>query len=419
MTETDRNRPRRLVVLGSTGTIGQQTLAVVQAHPDRFRVTGLAAASQAAELDEQVAIFRPRWCAVEHAAAVTANLRATAQRHGTTIMAGSGSAVELVRVADADVIVNGISGIAGIMPALAALERPVVLGMASKEPLVAAGMALRQAAAATGATIVSIDSEPAGVQQCLGSRDQSDLVTVYLTASGGPFWGRDPLTLAEVTPSEAVRHPRWRMGRKISVDSATMFNKGLEAIEISKLFGINLSQIKIVVHPQSIVHALVEWSDGSLLAQLAPTDMRLPISQALFWPEAAPSPSLRLGLSGLSLDFVEPDLRDWPCLRAALHAGNLGGTAPAVISAADEVLVHAFLAGAIAFDDIGLGLQSTLEAYAASRGEDACADHAEPAQVGVIMDADRWSRDITESWIRNNRATARRGPRTLGEDVSL
>lgn len=392
---------RRLVVLGSTGSIGRQTLDLALTHAERFSVVGLAVSRQADALAEQVAQFRPEWCAVAEPSAHSPRLAAAAESVGAQVLTGQDAAERLVDLAEPDVVLNAVSGLGGLGPALRALAGSAVLGMASKEPLVAAGLMLRQVERAGTATLVPVDSEPAGIHQCLADRNFCRLETVYLTASGGPFWQRDPRTLVNVTPDEATYHPRWRMGPKISVDSATMFNKGLEAIEISKLFDVGFDRIKIVVHPQSIAHALVEFADGSLLAQLGPTDMRVPISRAMFWPDQAPTAAARLDLDGLSLGFSYPDLTQWPCLRAALAAGTSGGCAPAVISAADEVLVDGFISGLVGFTDIGPGLWAALEAYWEQETPEQ-AGPGEPADIAVLLAADVWARSYAASWMDHN-----------------
>jgi 1-deoxy-D-xylulose-5-phosphate reductoisomerase len=393
--------PRTVVILGATGSIGRQALEVIRADRSAFRVVGLVSAGGNPQLlQAQVEEFGPEQVGIS--------------------AAGLDAASDVVRAARPDVVLNAIPGFAGLGPALAALEAPCLLAMAAKEAIVAAGHLLRDAARASGATLVPVDSEPCALAQCLqGMRHSSGdggrgggcgggcdavgppvgLTRVYLTASGGPFWSRAGEPLEHVSPEEAVRHPRWAMGPKISVDSATLFNKGLEAIEISRLFGLPLEMIHIVVHPQSVVHAMAEFGDGSIVAQLGPTDMRVPISQALYYPRRAPRAPSRLSLAGLSLGFAEPEIEQWPCLHAALTAGDIGGTMPAAVSAADEVLVREFLAGRVSFGAIGRGLWALLGAHQAA----AVAGGAEPPLEDIVK-ADRWARDWTAGWVASRAA---------------
>ncbi|MDP2872743.1 MAG: 1-deoxy-D-xylulose-5-phosphate reductoisomerase [Bacillota bacterium] len=390
-----QGQPRSLVVLGSTGSIGRQALEVVRADPQAFNVIGLAAGGgNPALLREQVGEFRPAHVGLADADADLAGADWPGRLH-----LGPHAAESVVRAARADVVLDAIAGFVGLDPALAALEAPCLLAMAGKEAIVAAGHLLLEAAQSGGGVIVPVDSEPCAMAQCLANAGpRGSLRRVYLTASGGPFWSRPRETLDGVSPAEAVRHPRWAMGPKISVDSATLFNKGLEAIEISRLFRLPLEMIQIVVHPQSVVHALIELGDGSLLAQLGPTDMRVPISQALYHPGRAPEAASRLRLPGLSISFEEPDPERWPCLAAALAAGALGGTMPAVVSAADEVLVREFLAERVSFGDIGRGIWAALGAYEARALEGG----PEPS-LGRVVEADGWARTFAARWAAGDR----------------
>lgn len=392
--------PRSVVVLGATGSIGRQALEVVRSDPDAFRVVGLVAGGgDMVTLDMLVKEFRPEHVGLARGGTVASGRDWPAQVH-----VGPDAAQDVVRAARADVVLHAIPGFAGLAPALAALATPCLLAMAGKEAIVAAGHLLTAAARATGATIVSVDSEPAAIAQCLigaGTVPEANIRRVYLTASGGPFWNRRDQSLEDVSPGEALRHPRWAMGPKITVDSATLFNKGLEAIEISRLFCFPLEMIHIVVHPQSLVHALVEFGDGSLLAQLGPTDMRVPISQALYYPRRAPAAPARLGLDGLGLTFADPEPARWPCLRAALHAGAAGGTMPAVVSAADEVLVGEYLAGRISFGAIGRGLWDAVGAY-----EDRALEGGQEPSLERIVEADGWARGFAARWAAGDKPAA-------------
>jgi len=409
--DVEHGFPRRVAVLGATGSIGLQALDVIRSWPDHFQVVGLAAGRLSPALRELTTEFGPERVAVarpeddgrarpEGQAPTSGGPAAVpgVGHPGPLWSCGDDAVALLLRETQPDVVINAIPGLAGLLPALAALERPVILGMASKEPIVAAGSLLHRAAKASGARLVPVDSEPAGVAQCLAGRPLSSVERIVLTASGGPFWGRDPAGLADVGPAEALRHPRWSMGPKISVDSATLFNKGLEAIEIAQLFGVPLDKVDIMVHRQSVVHAMVEFCDGSIQAQLGPADMRVPIAQALFWPRHAPLPPSRLGLDGARLEFDRPDLAAWPCLGAALAAGRHGGLAPAVISAADEVLVAEFLRGKISFGSIGRGLWAVLDEM--RRGYPGASSAATELELAAVLEADRWARDCARRWTR-------------------
>ncbi len=422
-------RPRQVVILGSTGSIGRQALDIVRRYPGRFRVTGLVARRRAAELALQAAEFRPQHGGVvgpPAAAAGPDGADGPGIRPGTTVYRGPDAPTQVVEAAAPDLVVDAIAGLAGLLPALATLARPgALLAMASKEPMVAAGHLLRQASAPAGSRLVPVDSETTAVAQCLAAVRPDEVARVYITASGGPFWGRDPAELEDVQPCEAIRHPRWAMGPKISVDSATLFNKGLEVLEIAGLFGLPQRKIGILVHPQSVAHAMVELCDGSIDARFGPTDMRVPISQAMFWPERAPDAPARLALDCLRVEFSTPDLSPWPCLRAALCAGADGGTAPAAVSAADEQLVGMFLAGEVTFGDIGRGLWATLRAHRESvGGAEPAAGGAgtgslpgQPAALAEILEADRWGRSFAREWAQRS-AARERGcpPGQVGED---
>ena len=348
----------RLTVLGSTGSIGTQTLDV--ARERGYRVAALAAGRNLDLLEAQVREFRPEVVSV--AGEVLAQARARlGHLSGLRIIADPDELAAL----PADVTVNAMSGLVGLAPTRAALHAGRSVALATKEAMVTAGLLIWEAAARGGGRVVPIDSEHTGLYQCLVGESVQDVAELILTASGGPF--RDgPADLSRVTPAQALRHPNWSMGRKVSIDSATLLNKGLEVLECASLYGVPLSGVKVSVHPQSIVHALIRFCDGSLKANLGPTDMRLAIAYAL---DAAPSGMQRPGQPGAvrrgpqvaghlswpllgRLDFGEPDLARFPALGLAYRAGELGGVAPTALNAADELAVEAFLAGQIGFPDI-------------------------------------------------------------------
>jgi 1-deoxy-D-xylulose-5-phosphate reductoisomerase len=348
-----------VAVLGSTGTVGCRTLEVLALHPDRFDVAVLAARGSGERLLEQCRRFRPTWAALESSEAAH-SLERTLRAEGsaTRVVAGAGAIAELAADASVDYVMAAISGAAGLRSTLAAARAGKRLLLANKESAVMAGALLMSCVRDSGAQLIPIDSEHNAIFQCLpadfrpGSRP-AGVRRLLLTASGGPFlhWSADALTRA--TPAQACAHPRWNMGRKISVDSATLMNKGLEMIEASVLFGMQAHEIEVVVHPQSIVHSLVEYEDGSMLAELAGPDMRVPIAQALAWPQRMAAGVEFLDLVRAErLEFLPPDPGRFPCLRHAQEAARLGGLHCASLNAADEIAVQAFLDKRLNFSDI-------------------------------------------------------------------
>jgi len=350
---------RRIALLGATGSIGDSTLDVVARHPDRFEVVALAAHSNAAKMRDLCRRFRPRYAALcddTAAAELLRMLRDDGAR--TEVLAGEEALVTVASLPEADTVLAAIVGAAGLAPTLAAARAGKRILLANKEALVMGGPLFMDAVAQGGATLLPIDSEHNAIFQCLPAdfaRDpaRAGVRRILLTASGGPFRTRALSELAGVTPDEACAHPNWSMGRKISVDSATMMNKGLEVIEAHFLFGAPHDAIEVVVHPQSVIHSLVEYVDGSLLAQLSHPDMRTPIAHALAYPERIAAGVATLDLARLAaLAFEPPDFARFACLRLAYDALRAGGTSPAALNAANEVAVAAFLAGSIRFTDI-------------------------------------------------------------------
>jgi len=356
-----------VAVMGSTGSVGCNTLEVLALHPERYRVVGLAARSNAEGLLQQARRFRPDWVALESpAAAQGLEQRLRAERSTTRVLAGAEAIADLAAEDSVDYVMAAISGAAGLRSTLAAATAGKRLMLANKESAVMAGQLLLAAVRASGADLIPIDSEHNAIFQCLpagyvaGTRAPG-VRRLLLTASGGPFLTWSAEAMANVTPAQACAHPRWNMGRKISVDSATLMNKGLELIEASVLFGMTHREIDVVVHPQSIVHSLVEYIDGSVLAQLAGPDMRVPIACALAWPErmAAGVEFLELTRAG-RLDFMAPDPARFPCLRHAQEAARLGGLACVSLNAADEVAVQAFLEQRLNFGDISAVIEMVM-----------------------------------------------------------
>ncbi|HTP98577.1 MAG TPA: 1-deoxy-D-xylulose-5-phosphate reductoisomerase [Casimicrobiaceae bacterium] len=358
---------RSLTLLGATGSIGDSTLDVVARHRERFTVTALAAHSNADKLGGLCRRFRPRYAALGDADAALALQRELA-RDGvrTEVLAGPDGLAAVASLPEVDTVLAAIVGAAGLVPTLAAARAGKRILLANKEALVMGGALFMEAVAAGGATLLPVDSEHNAIFQCLPADYARDPVRagvrrVLLTASGGPFRTRPVDELATVTPDEACKHPNWSMGRKISVDSATMMNKGLEVIEAHWLFGAPCDAIEVVIHAQSVIHSLVEYVDGSVLAQLGNPDMRTPIAQALAFPDRIETAVAKLDLARLAaFTFEAPDLARFPCLRLAYEALRAGGTAPAVLNAANEVAVAAFLGGRGSFTDIAAACAETL-----------------------------------------------------------
>ena len=359
---------RRLAVLGATGSIGASVLDVVARHPRRFEVEALVAGSQVAALLELCARFRPRVAAVADENALPALREGLAALgHGTQARAGADAIDEIAADPASDTVVAAIVGAAGMSSTLAAARAGKRLLLANKESVVLAGQVLVRAAVEGGATLLPVDSEHNAIFQCLpADGTRGGVRRLLLTASGGPFRGRSRESLREVTPDQACAHPNWVMGRKISVDSATLMNKGLEVIEAHHLFGFEADAIEVVVHPQSIIHSLVDYVDGSVLAQLGNPDMRTALAHALAWPERIDSGVAPLDLAALArFDFEQPDLDAFPCLALAYAALRAGGSAPATANAANEVAVAAFLEGRLPFLGIPALIEATLSALPA------------------------------------------------------
>jgi 1-deoxy-D-xylulose-5-phosphate reductoisomerase len=359
----------RLLVLGSTGSIGVQTLEVAGAHPDRVRVAGLAAGRSLDALCTQARRWRPGALALEHAAdPAAARVQLAEASPGARVEVGAGAAARLVAACECDTVLNGIVGAAGLAASLVTLERGLRLALANKETLVigaelVAGVRLR-----TAAELVPIDSEHSAALQCLQGRPAAEVARLTLTASGGPL-RRHP-DWRRATPAEVLAHPVWSMGPRITTDSATLFNKGLELIEARALFGLGWEQLEAVIHPRAVLHAIVAFRDGSLVAQAARADMRLPIQLALSWPERwgeAVPPLPATALAQLEIEPLDP--RRHPAFACALSAGRAGGTAPCVVNAADEVAVEAFLAGEIPLGRVPEVLEEVLAEHRAERVE--------------------------------------------------
>ena len=354
---------RRISLLGSTGSIGTKVLDVVRRSKGRFSVNGLAAGENVELLAEQIRQFRPEIVSVM-TAELADQVRSMTGLADTRVLYGKEGYKAVATVDDADLVVSAMVGAAGLIPTLAALEAGKDVALANKESLVTAGPLVTSVAREKGAALIPIDSEHSAIFQCLRGHRKEDVRRIVLTASGGPFKDRNKDELVKVTPEEAVRHPKWSMGAKISVDSATLMNKGLEVIEARWLFDISVDRIDVVVHPQSIVHSMVEFIDGSVLAQMGIPDMRVPIAYALAWPGRLELdlPSLNLIESG-SLSFEMPHLEKFPCLGLAYDAARKGGTATTALNAANEVAVDAFLQGRMSFTAIQEVVREVIEAF--------------------------------------------------------
>ena len=376
-----QNPPVRVAVLGSTGSIGRQALDVIRQLPERFTVTALAAGRNCDELARQVAEFRPHYTFAEAASPLLDDAVAAA---GST----RASMDDMAIADDVDILLVGTAGAAGLTPTLRALELGRPVAIANKEVLVMAGHLVRAAMERGGGQLRPVDSEHSAIWQCLWGEEQHGIRRILLTASGGAFRDFDRSQLAAVSPEQALNHPTWKMGDKITVDCATLMNKGMETIEAMWLFDVPMEKVQVVLHRESIVHSLVEFSDGSVKAQLGLPDMRLPIQCALAYPErmpTPPAPPLDLATIG-ALHFAEPDVERFPCLRLAIESGREGGTFPAAMAAADEVAVHRFMAGELGFLDIPAVIEQVLERHEPTPEPD----------LDAVLEADAHARRVAE-----------------------
>ncbi len=375
-----------IVVLGATGSVGRNALAVIDSLRERFHVVGLTANTNVALLAEMIERFRPKYAALGSEKEAR-ELRSRCPA-GTEVLAGAEGVLAVAEAPEADIVVSAIVGAAGLKPVLAAVESGKIIALANKEPLVMAGGAITALAKKTGATLLPVDSEHSAIFQCICGNREQEIHKIVLTASGGPFYNESPKTLEDVTPEQALRHPTWDMGKKISVDSATMMNKGLEVIEARWLFGVDVDRIEVVIHPSSVVHSMVEYVDGSIIAQLGRSDMRLPIQYALTYPERIESAVQRLSVTDVSpLEFFKPSFERFPCLRLAYDAAGAGGTMPAVLNAANEVAVEEFLQRRLGFCGIAEMIERVMNEHT-----------VEPdPTLGRVLAADEWARERAAS----------------------
>jgi len=401
---TNQSSPQRVAILGSTGSIGMNTLDVIDRHPDRYRVVALTANSQDERLFDQCRYFRPETAVMgDPAAAERLSQRIRAARLDTRVLTGAQAIQDVAGSSGSDTVMAAIVGAAGLLPVLEAVRAGKRVLLANKEPLVMCGTILMQEARDHGALILPIDSEHNAIFQCMPSGyhagdPPAGVRRILLTCSGGPFRTTSSSALSRVTPEEAVAHPRWSMGRKISVDSATLMNKGLELIEACRLFDMTPDRIQVLIHPQSVIHSMVEYQDGSVLAQLGNPDMRTPIAHALAWPDRIESGVKPLELFEVArLDFEQPDLNRFPCLRLAETAAHTGGTAPAILNAANEVAVAAFLDHRISFTTIPDIIQHALETVPVGPDK----------EIEQVLEADLHAREAADRAVAG-RATGRR-----------
>jgi 1-deoxy-D-xylulose-5-phosphate reductoisomerase len=380
---------RRIAILGATGSIGKSTLDIVERSPDRFEVAAVTAATNVDAL-AAIAVRTGARFAVIADPSLLAKLRDLLAGSGCRAAAGEDALVEAAS-GDADIVLAAIVGCAGLRPVMASVEAGKTVALANKEALVTAGELMTRAAHSSGATILPVDSEHNAIFQCLAGSRRDDVQRIMLTASGGPFRTASAELIAAATPAQAVAHPNWSMGAKISVDSATMMNKGLELIEARYLFGIGSDRIDILIHPQSVVHSLVEFVDGSVLAQLGSPDMRIPIAYAMAWPERIATPVPKLDLASVGrLDFEPPDMHRFPALRLAREALDAGGAAPIVLNAANEVAVAGFLEERLGFAEIAGTVEEALHTC----------QFAPPTKIQEVIDIDRTTRSHVEAIMR-------------------
>lgn len=380
---------KTLIILGSTGSIGTNTLDIVQRFPEEFRVAGLTAGNNIEKLEEQIRIFKPRVVAVSTDAAA-ATLRQRCTGIPVEILSGEKGIAEVASLPEAELVISAIVGAAGLVPTLAAIRTGKHIALANKEPMVMAGKLMQEEARKHGVTIFPVDSEHSAIFQSLVGHRLQDVRRLILTASGGALWTLTKEQLRDVTPERALQHPNWKMGSKITIDSATLMNKGLEVVEARWLFDIPESHIEVLVHRESIIHSLVEYEDRSMIAQLGLPDMRTPISYAMRYPERLPLdlPSLDLAEVG-KLTFCKPDHERFPCLQLGYESLRIGGTMPAAMNAANEIAVEAFLQKGIRFLEIAEVIRQTMDAHA-------------PKEIHSLedaLDADRWARDKAESLV--------------------
>ncbi|MBP3929580.1 MAG: 1-deoxy-D-xylulose-5-phosphate reductoisomerase [Peptostreptococcaceae bacterium] len=382
---------KKISILGSTGSIGTQTLDVVRANRDKFEVVAISANSSINLLLEQIKEFKPKYVAVYNEASAKALKEMIPSDINIEVLSGMEGLVAISSLDEIDVLLTAIVGMIGLVPTLEAIKKGKTIALANKETLVTAGQLVMEEAKKNNVKILPVDSEHSAIFQCLNGENNKEIESLILTASGGPFRGKTKSELLNVTKNEALKHPNWSMGRKISIDSSTLMNKGLEVIEAKWLFDVNTDKIDVVVHPQSIIHSMVQFVDSSIIAQMGCPDMKLPIQYALTYPDRILNDFERLDFSKLnSLTFEKPDLETFPCLKLAYDSLNMGGTYSAVLNAANEVLVNEFLEDKIGFYDIPYYIEKTLDAHKSI---------SKPS-LEEILHIDKWSRDFVKECIK-------------------
>ncbi|MBI5376345.1 MAG: 1-deoxy-D-xylulose-5-phosphate reductoisomerase [Candidatus Schekmanbacteria bacterium] len=372
---------KRIAILGSTGSIGVNSLDVIRRFPEKYEITGLAANRSAALLVEQAKYFKPKQVALfdeEEAEKIRKKLPSSIK-----VLSGMEGIIKIATAEQTDLVVSAMVGAAGLLPTYMAIKAGKTIALANKEALVVGGELITREAKKNNVRILPVDSEHSAIFQSMEGHRHKDIKRLILTASGGPFLNVDAAKLKKVTPDDALKHPNWKMGKKITIDSATMMNKGLEAIEARWLFDIDIENISVIIHPESIIHSMVEYIDGSLVAQLGMPDMRVPISFALSYPERLENKyaSLDLAKKG-TLTFREPDMKKFKCLTLAIKAGKISGTMPAVLNASNEIAVHAFLERKISFTSIADITSKTMDAHTVKKVK----------TIDDVLNADKWGR---------------------------
>lgn len=371
---------KNVVILGSTGSIGKSALDVIRHFPEKFKVIGLAAKSNINLLKQQIEEFKPQYVAVYDKKACE-QLRK--EINSVTILCSIEGVCEIARLKEADIVLSAIVGASGLLPTFEAVKAGKLIALANKESLVMAGDLIKKEAQKSGAKIIPVDSEHSAVFQCINGCNKPYIKKIWLTASGGPFRGKKAHEIENVTPEEALNHPKWKMGRRITIDSATLMNKGFEVIEAHFLFDIPVEKIGVIIHPQSIIHCLVEFIDGTYLAQMSNPDMKAPIALALSLPERLPDVVKSIDWSTMNqLNFELPDTDTFPCLNLAYEAAKIGGSMPVVLNAADEVAVEAFLSGKLKFSEIYKVIKKVMDAHKVFF----------PETIEEILQTDSWAR---------------------------
>jgi 1-deoxy-D-xylulose-5-phosphate reductoisomerase len=383
---------KRITILGSTGSVGRNALEIISGHRDRFKVVALTAGKNVDLIEEQIKSFSPKVVAVaDEAAAKELQRRIGGHASSLKILSGHDGVAEAASYGGSDFVLSAIVGAAGLIPTISAIRPGKTIGLANKEALVMAGSIVTEEAKKSGVRILPVDSEHSAVFQCIEGHKNSDIRRIILTASGGPFAGKGVSELTDIKPRDALKHPNWQMGKKITIDSATLMNKGFEMIEAHYLFGIPPERIDVLIHPQSIVHSIVEFHDRSCIAQLSIPDMKGPIAYALSYPERLENVMQGLDLDKIeSLIFKKPDNKCFPCLSYAYTAMESRGTMPSVLNAANEVAVDAFLKGMIRFIEIPRIIRETMEAHVVMSD----------TELAVILEADTWARKKAEEIIK-------------------